>query len=214
MIHFIRATDLWMEPKLASSMFEDRRKQFGERLGWPVKVDVNGYERDQYDVQNPIYVIVEGEDGQHAGSMRLLPTSGPTMIEEHFSETLGNRRIADPQVWECTRFCLAPNQRQRTAVNLLAAGARLMQAAQLSNLVAIFDERMIRVYNHSGVRPELIGSHSYECGKVYSGYWSFSREKFDLLMSTSRIDPIQLEVAISNFSIPWSDQSPASRMSA
>ena len=72
MIKYIFGTDLWQFPELAQSMFRDRTIQFSERLKWDVYVDSKGYERDQYDLLNPIYVIVEDEDGRHAGSEVVL----------------------------------------------------------------------------------------------------------------------------------------------
>jgi acyl homoserine lactone synthase len=54
-------------------MFLDRAQQFQARLGWQVQVDVNGFETDEYDAMNPLYVIWQLPDGTHGGSMRFLP---------------------------------------------------------------------------------------------------------------------------------------------
>ena len=85
MIKYVLGTDLILHPELYSSMFKDRASQFSERLGWNVQVDKNGFERDPYDRLNPIYVVIEDAVGRHAGSMRLLPTTGRTMINDHFT---------------------------------------------------------------------------------------------------------------------------------
>lgn len=79
MIRYIYANDLNTEPKLRDSMFRDRADQFKARLGWEVAVDAKGYERDEYDDLNPLYVIWQKPCGSHGGSMRLLPTTGRTM---------------------------------------------------------------------------------------------------------------------------------------
>ena len=42
-------------------------------------------EIDQYDLLNPLYLILKDENGKHLGSCRALPTTGPTMIADHFS---------------------------------------------------------------------------------------------------------------------------------
>jgi acyl homoserine lactone synthase len=203
MIHILRATDLWKKPELAASMFADRRKQFSERLKWPVRVDGFGYERDEYDSENPIYVIVEGDDGLHAGSMRILPTIGKTMLNDHFPETTNGNVVQDRLVWECTRFCLAPGQHGFVASSLLVAGARLIKEAGLKKLVAIFDVRMTRLYRRSGVEPEVIGVHKYEHGRVLAGYWSFDEERYKGLLLKSKLDPLMLELAFANVNLPW-----------
>jgi len=75
MIRYIYADDLIQYPSLRSSMLRDRATQFHDRLKWEVTVDADGYEMDQYDRLNPLYVIWD-EGGVHGGSMRFLPTTG------------------------------------------------------------------------------------------------------------------------------------------
>ena len=62
-------------------MFRDRATQFKTRLKWDVTVDAQGFEKDEYDALDPLYVIWENQAGRHAGSMRLLPSTGRTMAE-------------------------------------------------------------------------------------------------------------------------------------
>ncbi|MEL7091085.1 MAG: acyl-homoserine-lactone synthase, partial [Pseudomonadota bacterium] len=52
MLRYVYATDLHKFPKLARTMFEDRADQFKTRLGWDVRVDALGHERDVYDALN------------------------------------------------------------------------------------------------------------------------------------------------------------------
>jgi len=68
MLRYIYAQDLDRFPTLAEGMFKDRADQFKTRLGWDVTVDAQGYERDEYDALNPLYVIWENADGSHGGS--------------------------------------------------------------------------------------------------------------------------------------------------
>ncbi len=83
MIRYLYGDQLAQHPELVSSMFQDRACQFSERLKWPVDVDVLGFERDEYDAANPLYVIHQRGDGMHGGSMRFLPTTGPVMVNCH-----------------------------------------------------------------------------------------------------------------------------------
>ena len=93
MLRYVYADDIHHFPRLADSMFRDRADQFATRLGWDVQVDGHGHERDDYDALNPLYVIWEGPDGRHRGSMRFLPTTGRTMINEHFTDVLGGGEL-------------------------------------------------------------------------------------------------------------------------
>ena len=71
MLRYVYADQIDKFPKLRDTMFRDRADQFQTRLGWDVAVADNGYEKDEYDELNPLYVIWEMPDGSHGGSMRF-----------------------------------------------------------------------------------------------------------------------------------------------
>lgn len=198
MIRFIYGYNLLLEPELAKSMFRDRAAQFANRLRWEVSIDQDGMERDVYDTLNPLYVIVEDENGLHQGSMRFLPTVGRTMLNEHFRDVYSGPDIRLPDVWECTRFCLAPKAHPRTSVQLLAAGGRLMRELGLRELVAVFDERMQRVYRRSKVSPHTLGTAMYKGGKVAVGKWPYDRKTYQMLLSVGEIAAYEMELYIAN----------------
>ncbi|MDG1531380.1 MAG: acyl-homoserine-lactone synthase [Paracoccaceae bacterium] len=108
MIRYLTAQSLARYPCLQDSMFKDRAHQFSRRLKWDVSVDANGWEQDNYDTDTAIYAIWQRKDGRHGGSMRFLPTTGATMINDHFVHVTGHK-IVDKNIWETTRFCLAPD---------------------------------------------------------------------------------------------------------
>ncbi len=122
MIRYLYGDQLAKFPLLERTMFEDRADQFKTRLGWDVSVNADGQERDEYDDQNPLYVIWEKADGTHGGSMRFLPTTGRTMVNDHFLELTDGVSFQSPFIWECTRFCLARDTETGTAAALMLAG--------------------------------------------------------------------------------------------
>ena len=124
MLRYVYASDLEDHPKLAATMFRDRADQFKTRLGWDVTVDENGFERDEYDGLNPLYVIWEEPDGSHGGSMRFLPTTGRTMVNDHFSDLISGP-INSPSIWECTRFCLTRGAGSHVAAALMLGGGEI-----------------------------------------------------------------------------------------
>jgi acyl homoserine lactone synthase len=189
MIRYIYGTDLHMFPKLADSMFRDRADQFKTRLGWEVSVDDNGFERDEYDALNPLYVIWENQDGTHGGSMRLLPTVGQTMINDHFVHLTDGVRIQSPLIWECTRFCLARGATPGVAAALMLAGGEVMQEFGVEHYVGVFDARMVRIYRGIGSSPEVLGSQGEGRDQISVGLWEFTAQAQAHVSKTAGITP-------------------------
>lgn len=174
MIRFLTSEQLEAFPHLRDGMFRNRADQFHTRLGWDVSVDADGFERDEYDAMNPLYVICEDELGRHAGSMRFLPTDGATMIEDHFSDLLDGRQIKDRRVWECTRFCLASGAGSLIAGRLMSAGGEILRGFGLDGFAGVFDERMVRIYQRIGSKPEILGHAGEDKDRISIGIWRFS----------------------------------------
>lgn len=175
MLRYVYASDLNDHPKLARTMFRDRADQFKTRLGWEVDVDANGYERDEYDDLNPLYVIWEEPDGSHGGSMRFLPTVGRTMVNEHFGDLISGP-IKSPLIWECTRFCLTRGAGGHVAAALMLGGGEIMQNFGVEHFVGVFDARMVRIYRMIGSSPEVLGSAGEGRDQVSVGLWHFDPE--------------------------------------
>ncbi|WP_415404198.1 acyl-homoserine-lactone synthase [Tateyamaria sp. SN3-11] len=172
MLRYLYASDLADHPKLANTMFCDRADQFKARLGWDVTVDDKGHERDQYDDLNPLYVIWEEPDGSHGGSMRFLPTTGRTMVNEHFGDLMSGP-ITSPLIWECTRFCLTRGAGAHVAAALMLGGGEIMQNFGVEHFVGVFDARMVRIYRMIGSSPEVLGSAGTGRDQISVGLWHF-----------------------------------------
>ncbi len=188
MLRYVYGTDLNKFPKLSDTMFRDRAEQFSRRLGWEVSVNENGEERDQYDVLNPLYVIWELEDGSHGGSMRFLPTTGRTMVNEHFSNLTDGVKIESPFIWECTRFCISPRADRRAAAALVLGGGELMDNFRLSHFCGVFDPRMERIYRLYHVNPDVIGSAGEGKDRIGVGLWEMKPEAWAPTLKRLGID--------------------------
>ena len=175
MLRYLYADQLQQYPKLHRTMFQDRADQFRTRLGWDVAVDANGQERDGYDAQNPLYVIWERPDGSHGGSMRFLPTTGPTMVNDVFGHLTGGAPIVSPLIWECTRFCLAREAAAGVAAALMLAGGEIMSGFGVRRFVGVFDARMVRIYRAIGSSPEVLGTQGAGRQQISVGLWAFSQ---------------------------------------
>lgn len=171
MLRYIYGHDLHRFPQLRRSMFHDRAEQFKHRLGWAVRVNAAGEERDEYDEINPLYVIWELPDGSHGGSMRFLPTTGRTMVNDHFSHLCDGVKIQSPLIWECTRFCISPRADRRAAAALTLGAGEIMARFHLRHFIGVFDPRMERIYRRMGLNPDVIGRSGEGADEIGVGLW-------------------------------------------
>ncbi|MGB1234281.1 MAG: acyl-homoserine-lactone synthase [Planktomarina sp.] len=188
MIHFLYADQLNDYPELRDSMFRDRATQFKERMGWDVSVDENGFEQDQYDVLCPLYVIAADENGRHMGSMRLLPTTGRTMVNEHFTNVIGGGTVVSPFIWECTRFCLGTGGKPATAALLMLAGGQVLKGLDITSFVGVFDAPMLRIYSAIGSSPDILGTQD----DISVGLWNFTDDAQAKIARRARTTPEQV----------------------
>lgn len=174
MLRYIYADQLHLFPKLRDTMFRDRADQFHTRLGWEVTVSDDGEERDKYDALNPLYAIWEDEDGAHSGSMRFLPTTGRTMINEHFANLLNDTLLQNPRIWESTRFCLARGANPKVSGALMLSAVEIGLGLDLDFLIGVFDARMVRIYQRLGWSPSVLGTVGEGREAISSGLWHIS----------------------------------------
>lgn len=184
MFKLIYGDDLYDFPNLANQMFRDRRAQFRDAYGWELDVDGLGREIDGYDLMNPLYVILTDEAGRHIGSGRLMPTTGPTMIADHFSDLTDGVEIESPLIWEVTRVFIARRSRasMRRAAALFWAGCSLGLAAGVEFFVGVTAAGMVPVFSACGWRPEVIGRRtSGKDGEICACLWELSRDNLGRL---------------------------------
>jgi acyl homoserine lactone synthase len=165
-------------PRLIDEMFRLRARVFRDRLNWNVEV-TDGKERDRYDDEQPVYIIHSDDEAREViGSLRLLPTTGPTLLADIFSDTLPDAvNLSAPAIWECTRFCLDDKLLDRGREDeILFASAALLEAvgdvalrAGVEAIIGNFDEPMLRLYRRIGCEVEVLGSTFRYSRPVYLG---------------------------------------------
>lgn len=89
-----------------AAMFEDRRTLFVDGLGWDVPIVQDCFEIDQFDGQQAVYFAEFGDEGEHLGSLRLLPSSGPHILADLFAGLCEHDVPRGPGIYEITRLCL------------------------------------------------------------------------------------------------------------
>lgn len=158
---------------LLLSMHRDRAAHFGERLGWPVKINERGMECDQYDDADSLYIICS-EGSAHLASMRLRRLDKPTMVVEHFLANLNQLppRRYGINIWEVTRFCCSST---RSASIVTCMSHLLAKKRKLAGMLAIVDKRNLRLHNRHHNAPTSVGT---PIGGNYAVYWQTN--KYDL----------------------------------
>lgn len=90
---------------LIDGMFADRKRLFVDLLGW--EVPVNGeHEIDQFDDVHAHYLIAVDASGAHTGSLRLLPTTRPHLLDTLFADLCPIGVPVGSDTMEITRLCL------------------------------------------------------------------------------------------------------------
>jgi len=162
---------------LLEQMFRMRARIFHDHLGWDVVVK-DGMERDKYDEQSPVYIIYTDENGHRVkGSLRLLPTTGPTLVADFFSDTLPDAAsLMAPTIWECTRFCLDDDVWQKKKEEIVFASTVLLVAlgdlalrAGIESVIGNFDAAALHLWRRIGCEVEILGSTSRYGRPVYLG---------------------------------------------
>ncbi|WP_299957610.1 acyl-homoserine-lactone synthase [uncultured Roseobacter sp.] len=146
-------------------MYRLRARQFGERRGWRVDVR-DGLERDRFDDLNPLYVCVLSESRKLMASLRLLPTTGPHMLSDVFSEVMGTAGvIRHPLILESSRFCVdteasrevGPEGINLVTRELLFGLFSTAQMAGIENIISVYDVFVERILRRAGCRFERLG---------------------------------------------------------
>ena len=179
MLQCLSRSELDLNPSLRDQMFEHRREEFHERLGWNLRIDEHGREIDKYDGFDPLYVILTTKAGEHLASGRLLPTLGRTMIADVFSDIVDTSEYADHRTWEVTRVFVAkrdPNSVMNAAA-LMWGGCRVGMSAGVSSFVSITPKFMIRVFGVCGWKGQVLQTGSdMHGGKICACRWPINHD--------------------------------------
>lgn len=164
-------------PEMLAEMHRLRWRVFRGRLNWAV--DGEGeQERDRFDALRPHYLLLHAR-GRLAGTVRFLPTLGPTMLTGVFQALLDGASLpASASVWESSRFALdLPEDSARhgglaaETYALLAGMIEFGLTLGLTRIVTVTDLRMERILRRAGWPLERIGRPcAYGSATAIAGY--------------------------------------------
>ena len=166
MLEIIQGVQYGNGDDIFEQMFKARALVFHDRLKWEVKVDENGFEKDQFDTEDTVYLISRNPDtGVYWGSLRIMPTTGPNMLRDIFPFLMGDQPVPSADdMWEVSRInvVVSEGQFRNKKLNLalydLLSGFRQPSLRYgINNYVSVFDAPRLRLFRSSGTTPEIIG---------------------------------------------------------
>lgn len=175
MLRIVEGFEQKIHPALFDQMFRQRARLFKDKLGWNVTVDERGWERDEYDRNDTIYLVTTDSCGHVVGSLRLLSTLTDHMMTGPFQAMFPDFVFRSPTVYECTRF-VAEDDRGARANGLSVAACELLigmfefaQHMGMTQILGLFEAPMVRVYRRCGLYPSILARTVTEHGQMLVG---------------------------------------------
>jgi acyl homoserine lactone synthase len=203
MIKIMTNRDRATEASLFDQMHQLRKKVFSDRLQWDVPLR-SDWEIDRFDDEcDPVYLMSLDDKGVLRGSLRVLPTTGPNMLADVFSDLLPDGKpVESATVWESTRFSVdheAAAERTSHLLNrvtgeLLCGIVEVGQLAGLSDVVSVYDAMFARILRRANCPADPIGEPK-RIGRVlaFAGLFEISDRMLMNLRSAAGITSSVLE---------------------
>lgn len=179
-----------------SEMHRLRYRIFKQRLEWEVQA-AGDMEIDEFDALTPSYLLQRSADGVVTGCVRLLPTTGPTMLSEIFRPLLeGVDAPASPLVWESSRFGLEPDHAgplasqgiAKATYELFAGMIEFGMSRGLSDIVTVTDVRMERVLRRASWPLRRLGQpKAFGRSLAVAGYLSVSTDSLGRVRAAGQL---------------------------
>jgi N-acyl-L-homoserine lactone synthetase len=142
-----------------------RHRVFVERLGWeiPSSGATKGFEYDQFDTSEAVYMVVCNEADVVVAGLRLLKTTQPSLLAACFPDLAEGEVPRSETIWEVTRFVVDPCPVRTAGCQSLAT--QLVWGLQsyglmtgMSSFVSVSYIGMERLLRSAGCRFRRLGS--------------------------------------------------------
>ncbi len=183
-VTLVKGLDLARHGALLESMFRARARFYDDRLCRDVHVDDRGWEIDELDGDDALYIVLGDSGGGHLASLRLLPSEAKTALNDAFISVVDGAAFENAAVWECTRLMVDAVDADTThavTAQLLLALCETAQAAGIRLVTGAFDAQTLPILARAGWRPELVGQSGQGREAVYLGYWHVDESNADAL---------------------------------
>jgi N-acyl-L-homoserine lactone synthetase len=137
-------------------MLKLRQRVYDQELHWfPDKTD-------QYDHEDSVYLIVYDEEKEQVGSLRILKSDRPWMIEKEFKPLLGKDKVDKAGAIEITRLFISTEKRHLREslwanVRLFRGIYQWMTANQFSTIYMVVRPEYFKFFEMEGLCPARLG---------------------------------------------------------
>lgn len=173
MIHVVSSANQHLYARQLDQMFRMRHSFYVEGHGWKDLVSHDGREADEFDDLEAVYLLSLDPWGEVAASVRLNPTSGPTLLKK-FSAWASEALPEGEDVWDISRWIAAPQHRRgeksRWSTNyqreLMIGILEFCESRGLSRLTMLAEHRLAERMGSYGWPVRFLGEpREYEGGK-------------------------------------------------
>jgi acyl-homoserine lactone synthase len=173
MIHVVNLGNQHLYARQLDQMFRMRHAFYIEGHGWAGLTSVDGRETDEFDDEHAVYLMSIDPFGDVAASVRLNPTTGPTLLKK-FADWSDEAIPALESVWDISRWIAAPNHRRaanpRWPSNhqreLMVGILEFCLSRGLTHLVMLAENRLAeRIASYGWPLRQMGAPREYEGGK-------------------------------------------------
>lgn len=131
-------------------MYRQRYDIYVKRRKWKGLQPQGELEKDQYDTASAIYLLVLDDAEDILAGLRLLPTSGPHILNDLFPQLAAGGVPRDATILELTRFYVAPFKSSKAVrdwlVGVLCAGMiEYAQAHGVRQITSVIDTFLLKL---------------------------------------------------------------------
>lgn len=117
MIDLVLPDDRWQFAAPLMEMYHHRKQVFVDQLGWSLEARGSWLEVDEFDNEAAVYLLARNPaDGKHIGSVRLLPTTAPHMLDRLFFALCPGGAPKGEDCWEISRLVACPSATRGAAI--------------------------------------------------------------------------------------------------
>ncbi|MBF20104.1 MAG: N-acyl-L-homoserine lactone synthetase-like protein [Hirschia sp.] len=173
MIHVVSINNQHYYGQQLDEMFRMRHTFYVEGHGWADLTSQDGKETDEFDNEDAVYLLSLDRWGKVAAALRLNPSNRPNLTATRLSHYLDAKPPHSPEIWDMTRWIVAPPYRGEVSPGDLKPGQELgcglMEFALdrgLTGFSIISETRLISKLDDAGWKYHPLGPPiSYENGK-------------------------------------------------
>lgn len=126
LIHVVTIHNQHLYGRQLDEMFRMRHDFYVKQRGWSDLTSANGRETDDYDNEHAVYLMNLGSQGEILATFRLNPTTTPYLLGDEQQHYLSGDVPRSDEVWDLTRWMVAPKARRKGAGEIANAQKYLL----------------------------------------------------------------------------------------